>query len=144
MPLSEVISITVSFKREFCSFCVMSRNAQLKIHIAAVSLFNCSLMPPNEKQIRQRDMLLLLTSWEMLVGNFLGHEIYSSHFGCAHSFWWAIACARISLNIKKVKLMIAEALARCCFFFLKFPVPSSPHKKYWTVQNEHSKKSTLL
>ena len=31
----------------------------------AVSLFNCSLMPPNEKQIGQRDMLLLLTSLEM-------------------------------------------------------------------------------
>ena len=68
---------------------------RLRIRLA-VSLFNCSLMPPNEKQIRQRDMLLLLTSWEMLVENFLGHEIYSSHFGCAHSFWWAIACARIS------------------------------------------------
>ena len=49
----------------------------------AASLCNCSLMPPNEKKIGQRDMFLLLTSWEIRVGTFLGHEICSSRFGCA-------------------------------------------------------------
>ena len=56
-PLSEM-SITVSLKREFVSFCgnvtqytVKNSLFCLKELGHAVSLFNCSLMPPNEKQI---------------------------------------------------------------------------------------------
>ena len=52
----------------------------------AVSLFNCSLMPSNEKQIGQRAMLLLIigdAGWEFSGAS---HEIYSSHFGCAQFF----------------------------------------------------------
>lgn len=66
-----------------------------------MSLFDCSLMQPDEKQTRQRDMLLLLTSGEMWVGNFLGHEIDSSHFGRAQLFWWASSLAtRIGLTMQ--------------------------------------------
>ena len=64
----------------------------------AVSLFNCSLMPSNEKQIGQRAMLLLIigdAGWEFSGAS---HEIYSSHFGCAQFIWWAIARTRIFLT----------------------------------------------
>ena len=54
----------------------------------AVSLFNCSLMPPNEKQIGQRDMLLLLTSLETQVGNFLVHRMkFIPHISVVHNLF---------------------------------------------------------
>ena len=89
MPLSEVISITVSFKREFFSFCVNvtqcadenSHCFRLKELGHAVSLFNCSLMLPSEKQIRQRDMLLLTSSI---------HLRLSIHGRCGLEIFWGM------------------------------------------------------
>ena len=45
-------------------------------------------MPPNEKQIGQRDMLLLLTSLEMQVGNFLVHRMkFIPHISVVHNLF---------------------------------------------------------
>ena len=90
------MSITFSLKREFFSFCgdvtqYTVKNSHfccLKELGHAVSLFNCSLMPPNEKQIGQRDMLLLLTSLEMQVGNFLVHRMkFIPHISVVHNLF---------------------------------------------------------
>ena len=96
MPLSEM-SIIVSLKREFFSFCgnvtqYTVKNSHfccLKELGHAVSLFNCSLMLPNEKQIGQRYMLLLLTPLEMQVGNFsLGHRMkFIPHISVVHNLF---------------------------------------------------------
>jgi len=74
-------------------------------------------MQPDEKQTRQRDMLLLLTSGEMWVGNFLGHEIDSSHFSRAQLFWWAIVRARTFLT---QKYQINDRRSTCSMFFSRF------------------------
>ena len=111
MPLNEVLSITVSFKREFFSFC-----GKVTKYTVENSHFCClkELGHAVSLKVRQRDMLLLLPSWEMWVGilwemKFIPHIsvvqlltskiLYTvlSHAACDRTLFCVLASGNVSV-----------------------------------------------
>ena len=135
------MSITVSLKREFFSFCGNVTQYTVKnSHFCFKRAWSCG---------ESIQLFFNATQWEanrttryVVVAYIIGdagwefsgasHEIYSSHFGCPQFIWWAIARTRIFFNIKNptTRCFSPFPFARlyfqfllCSIFWGKFPSP---------------------